>query len=137
MKRVLLNFSLLIIFSCALFIPGLSDYNSAKNSMSKLPSWNTMGEPRQVAFVNLAFNMGNNWMAEFEDATECLNRINITTNPIHLKELWVEFSEHIALKKRGKLNEDGTLDLTPSKYVTDVKEERSSDIINILKTGRL
>ena len=30
MKRVLLNFSLLIIFSCALFIPGLSDYNSAK-----------------------------------------------------------------------------------------------------------
>ena len=30
MKRVLLNFSLLIIFSCALFIPGLSDYNNAK-----------------------------------------------------------------------------------------------------------
>ena len=30
MKRVLLNFSLLVIFSCALFIPGLSDYNSAK-----------------------------------------------------------------------------------------------------------
>ena len=30
MKRVLLIFSLLIIFSCALFIPGLSDYNSAK-----------------------------------------------------------------------------------------------------------
>ena len=30
MKRVLFIFSLLIIFSCALFIPGLSDYNSAK-----------------------------------------------------------------------------------------------------------
>ncbi len=30
MKRFLLFFSILIIFSCALFIPGLSDYNSAK-----------------------------------------------------------------------------------------------------------
>lgn len=97
---------------------------------TSIPGFDRMSPARQIAMIDLTFNMGFGWTTEFKNAYSLIKAAAVATNEEQKKNLWDWAAKEIEYRDGRDLSKGN------SKYWNQTKR-RAVNIVGMIRNGKI